>query len=802
MIKLFKRKRREVRLGMRYADEERTIYLSAEELVSAARRGISPSQAYDEDEPSVSEAPLPEGYSESDVVTLSTDFCVSDMNFRLSAAAYIKDGEVHIAAPVSDLREAKRREVAAQYRGEAFIAGAIFAEREKAVSVTLGVVYCAEGTKESETVRETVSREKLVSFFDKCKALLPEAGQAEIERVTVRLPSMKRLKFPYGKPRPGQDEFIRAAYRTIARGGVLYGAAPTGTGKTVSALFPAVRALGDGRVGKVFYLTPKTTTAEAARECLLRFSEAGASIRSIILVAKEKLCTHSHVCRESKRLCPTNRQNRIYEAAAALYEKKLVTAMPEDVRKVAEEFTVCPYELSLTYSELCDVVICDFNYLFDPQVYIRRYFTRGGSYAFLIDEAHNLGERAREMYSAEISLSELTYTEALSELSLLRKAAGEAGEIFERTLRALLRDEVRRDPDGKETGAYHSHTVPSELYEIFGKLSEIAEDELYESFRSRDDEANERTHFIREYLYRIKKFRDTLDRFDDGFEFFAFLDGSELRAKLFCLDTGAVIRKRLELGRSAVLFSGTLSPISYYKSVLGGDGASGVLSLDSPFAPEQLSVSVMHNITTRYSEREKSLPAVLKVIAATLSAKRGNYMIFSPSFAYSESLFKLFRTKYPKIKAILQKPHMTDAEKAEFLAEFSREDSSYLAAFCVTGGIYSEGIDLAGDKLIGAVIVGIGMPALSFEREAIAAYYEEKLEMGVQYAYLYPGMNRVLQAAGRVIRSEDDRGVIVLIDDRFDDPLYKKTAPSLWKGMQFLEDARELRERLDEFWLE
>ena len=298
----------------------------------------------------------------------------------------------------------------------------------------------------------------------------------------------------------------------------------------------------------------------------------------------------------------------------------------------------------------------------------------------------------------------------------------------------------------------------------------------------------------------IKKFHSALARFDESFELFAFIDGEELRAKLFCLDTGTVIRSRLELGRSAILFSGTLSPIEYYRSVLGGDGSSVILSLDSPFAKEQLSVSVMNTITTRYSEREDSLGAICKVIAATLSARRGNYMIFSPSFAYARTLCEAFTKKYPKIKIILQTPDMTSNEKQNFLAEFEKNDGTYLAAFCVMGGIYSEGIDLAGDKLIGAVIVGIGMPQLSFEREAIAAYYQEKLDSGTEYAYLYPGMNRVLQAAGRVIRTENDRGVIVLIDDRFNDPLYKKIMPSLWSGMQFLSTPHELRERLDSFW--
>ena len=786
---------------MRYCTEKKLIHIHAEELVSLARREISAVPVFDEDEPSARAEFLPEEYEGKELL-LSEDFSLSEINFRLTAKAYSpEDGEIHVIAPVSDLNEAKRREVAAQYRGEAFVAAALLSERTGDLKITLAVAWCVQSTREIEIVKEVVGREKLLAFLEKCKSRLITAGKAEIERVTKRLPSMKSLKFPYETVRPGQDEFIRAAYRTIARGGELYATAPTGTGKTVCALFPATRALGDARVDKVFYLTPKSTTAEAARECILRFCDMGASIRAVILIAKDKLCRRASVCRESKKLCPTNEKNRISEAASALFQENISVVTPDDIQTFAEKFTVCPYELSLTYSELCDIVVCDFNYLFDPQVYIRRYFTRGGSYALLIDEAHNLSERAREMYSAEISLSELL-CEPLSELSVLRRAADEAAGVFRDTLSALLRDEIRRDSNGKDTGAYHSRYVPNVFYGLFDKLCEIGEGELYESFRTKDDEAKERTRFIREYLFRVKKFRDAIARFDEKFEFFAFLEGEELRAKVFCLDTGGVIRERLDLAKSAVLFSGTLSPISYYKSVLGGDGASSTLSLDSPFAPEQLSVSVMHNITTRVSEREKSLPAIVRIIAATLSAKRGNYMIFSPSFAYSEALYGAFKKKYPKIRAILQRQHMSDKEKGEFLSEFSKEDSSYLAAFCVTGGIYSEGIDLAGDKLIGAVIVGIGMPALSFEREAIAAYYEEKLEMGTQYAYLYPGMNRVLQAAGRVIRTEDDRGVIVLIDDRFDDPLYKKIAPSLWRGMEFLEDAQDLRARLDEFWLD
>ena len=280
------------------------------------------------------------------------------------------------------------------------------------------------------------------------------------------------------------------------------------------------------------------------------------------------------------------------------------------------------------------------------------------------------------------------------------------------------------------------------------------------------------------------------------------MEGGSLRAKCYCIDPSKNIAKRLEKGSSATFFSGTLSPMYYYRAVLGDDRTSDMLEVASPFDPSQISVSIMDKISTRLSERDDTLGAVCRVIAATVSAKRGNYMIFSPSFAYSEALARIFRAKYPKIKVLEQRKNMSTEEKREFLAEFEKESNSYLIGFCVMGGIYSEGVDLAGDSLIGAVIVGIGIPALSYEREAISAYYNEKYEEGKQFAYIYPGMNRVLQAAGRVIRREDDKGVVVLIDDRFDDPIYKSVIPKLWEGMKFIADPKELRTELDEFWKE
>ncbi len=784
---------------MRYDNEKNTVYIDVTEAAEVSRRGASVHQPYDDEN---MHSPLSLGTGEA------LERCAEAEGISLTVhgkAVCDQDGKYRLAFSFTTAAEAKRKSAEELCRAEAFLLAALIMGAHGGDAVTFVTEKHIDASGEVISAEERITRDAAERFFAKCTEAIAKTGRIEIERVTKRLPSMKAVKFPYGHVRAGQGEFIRAAYRTLSRGGELFAEAPTGTGKTVSALFPAIRALGDGRCDKAFYLTPKATTARAAKECIELTCEGGAFIRAIILTAKDKICTHGGVCREKKSLCPTHSKNRITEAMLALADLCIPVVTDAEVRRVADEYTVCPYELSLTYSELCDVVICDFNYLFDPNVYIRRFFTRGGRYAFLIDEAHNLAERAREMYSAEIKLSDIgggMLRELLPSGAALGEAARGAAELFLNTVEPLLRDECRKDKDGVIHGAYHTRDLPSDFYDIFPALEAVAENELYGTFGARDDERDMRMTAIRDYLYKVKRFAAATARFDDGYELFLFRDGDDFTAKIFCLDTGSTIASRLALGSGSVLFSATLTPLAYYRSVLGGDRSSEMLTVDSPFDRDQLFVAIMNNITTRTSEREKSLSAVSSVIAATLSAKRGNYMIFAPSFAYAEALYAHFSKKYPKIRSIIQKPSMSAAERDEFLAEFSRADGKYLAAFCVMGGVFAEGVDLIGDKLIGAVVVGIGMPALSFEREAIAAYYQDRLDSGTEYAYLYPGMNRVLQAAGRVIRSETDRGVIVLVDDRFNDPLYKKIVPQLWHGMKFLPDARVLKEKLEEFWLD
>ncbi len=794
---------------MKYDIETKKISIGLQEFVTLARRSLSVIGTPDEDEPTLSEINdkrLKRIIGEHSKEKLYFEFSSAGYDFEMSPTLdSLEENKITVARTVASGLGKPNKEEAAQVRGEGFILGHILSEICSYRTVTLRYIYLSELSENYTVTEETVERKKLSAFFEKCLKTVEVYARPEIERVTERLPTLKALKFPYQNIREGQSIFVRTAYRTLSRGGTLYASAPTGTGKTVSALFPALRTLGDGRCDKAFYLTPKTTTADAARECLELFAKNGAKIKAVILSAKEKCCIGGNICRTARSLCKNSPSKRLTDAILSLYDKDLTVVTAGDVVTTAKEYEVCPYELELSYSELCDVIICDFNYLFDPTVYIRRYFTRGGRYAILVDEAHNLGERAREMFSAEITAEEIgavSENELLGKFSKVKKLASKAEAVFRDTLMPSVKDELHTTKDGVTLGAVSLSDIPLRLYTLFDELTNACDEELKSERMAKDEEKDARAKVLKDYYYKIKKFSDTLSRFDNAFSLMIFYKDGALRAKLFCLDTGPLIKRRLALGHGAVLFSATLSPLGYYRETLGGERSDEVIEVSSPFAPEQLSVSIMDKISTRYSERARTIPAVVRAVAATVSAKRGNYMVFTPSFEYNQALAEAFREKYPKLRVLTQTSDMSASEKADFLNEFKKESPSYLVGFCVMGGSFSEGVDLVGDSLIGAVVVGIGMPSLSYEREAIADYYQQKYEEGKQYAYIYPGMNRVFQAAGRVIRRENDRGVIVLIDDRFDDPIYKESLPKLWQGVRFIDDPKRLKEVIEEFWRE
>ena len=627
-----------------------------------------------------------------------------------------------------------------------------------------------------------------------------------IARQTEQLPTAATACFPYPELREGQEMMIRACYSAIRRGRRLFVEAPTGTGKTMSALYPAVRALGEGRIDKIFYLTAKASTRREAYLASGRLFENGVKLRAVVITAKEQVCQCAacSVGQTGRNLCnPVDCElaRGYYDRAERALLELLTTknGYPrQTILEAARKHRVCPYELSLDLSEACDIIICDYNYAFDPSVYFRRYFSaegRRGAYAFLVDEAHNLADRARDMYSATLRYSELVplrdATAAVDE-TLCRSVS--AAMMTVRRLRRLCRSDMVKDAEGNEQGFYMSRAPLEELnreLEIFRGVLEswCRKNRDHPLYGEVDGVAS-----------RVRRYLAVNEFFDKGFLCYVEVSGGDVTVKTYCLDPSPTMDALLERASATVLFSATLTPPEYFCDVLGGQKKAESLSLPSPFDPANLCVAVADYISTRMEDRAKNNARFASIIAATVSARPGNYIAYFPSYACLEGVLQVFSRKYPKVEVVAQKKGMGIREKEEFLSAFKDDAGHLRVGFCVLGGAFSEGVDLPGSRLIGSVIFGVGLPGLSNERNIIQEYFDNTVGQGYDYAYTYPGMNHVLQAVGRVIRREGDRGVAVLVDDRYALPKYRALFPKHWEGIQYAGNARALAEITRRFW--
>ena len=629
------------------------------------------------------------------------------------------------------------------------------------------------------------------------------------ERQTILLPSVGTGRFPYETVREAQDIMLRECYRDIKQGKRLFIQAPTGVGKTVSALYPAVRVLGEGHFDRIFYLTAKTATAREAYRAAADIFRAGSHLRTIVLTSREQLCPNAAAKADpagvsrhcNPKDCPLARgfYDRCAAAVCDLIAKQ--SGFPRTtIAKIAEQYGLCPYEFQLELSEFCDIIICDYNYVFDPMVYLRRYFESDaraeGRFVFLIDEAHNLGDRASAMYSAELSVESVeTLCRALladspSERDDLKPFVDLIGLL--RGMKSLCRDTLTKEEDGTEQGYYLNRSAFPHLDETVHACRECAEKWL----RTHAGTGPE-TELIC-LISRLRRFETVLQYFDAHFLTFVTVRGGDLSVRLICLDPSEILSEKLSLAKSCVLFSATLTPLDYFADILGGGKGAVKVALPSPYDSENLCVAAV-SVSTRFEEREKSVKRLAAIIAATVSAKAGNYIVYFPSYDYMEKVQKAFSEKYAKVPTVVQTKGMSAEQREAFLDAF-RDDGRLRVGFCVLGGSFSEGVDLPGGRLIGAIVVGVGLPGLSDERNILRDYYESTRESGYDYAYTYPGMNRVLQAAGRVIRSETDRGVIVLADDRWKEPRYKELIPEHWNGIRYATNAIELANIAADFW--
>ena len=652
------------------------------------------------------------------------------------------------------------------------------------------LTYCNIETENIKYFREELTGEELTDWFD---TLIKEyAKWAVWERrwKKLRNASAKELQFPFSY-REGQRDFTAGVYRSILREKKLFAMAPTGVGKTISTVFPSVKAVGEGLTEKLFYLTAKTIVRTVAEETFSLLADYGLMFKTVTITAKEKICIlEKPEC--NPFTCPRAKGHfdRVNDALFdMLTNEKNITR--ELIEAYAEKHTVCPFEFCLDLTLWADAVICDYNYVFDPTVALKRFFAGEGknNYVFLVDEAHNLPERAREMYSATLWKEEF-----LNVKRMLGKQLPKLARRLEACNKELLR--LKR-----ESESFTEYTEFGNLAMCLTRLMTECEEYLKDDKRP----GNERDAVLNLY-FEARHFLAMYDFADTDYRFYtSYGEDGSFYARVQCMQPARALGEQLKKGKSAVFFSATLLPVRYYMEELGGGEEDYAIYVPSPFRKEQRLVMVGCDVNFRYANRgrrmyEKAADYILKFTGA----KQGNYFVFFSSYRMLQDVAAVLEEQREETGICLhrQKNNMTEPEREAFLAEFTEKSEGTHIGLCVLGGIFGEGIDLKGERLIGAVIVGTGLPLVCEERELFRRYYEESEDGrrdGFSCAYLYPGMNKVQQAAGRVIRTMEDKGAILLLDDRFTGTQYASLFPKEWYPYETV-TLSSIEEPLSKFW--
>ena len=661
----------------------------------------------------------------------------------------------------------------------------IYAVQNSLKCIDVQMTYCQMETEEIRRFCQEFEFQELQTWFQDLVTQYEKWAKFEIEWRNVRNDSIRQIEFPFPY-REGQRDLVVSVYRTILRKKKLFIQAPTGVGKTMATVFPAVRAVGEGLGEKIFYLTAKTITRTVAEQAFSLLKEKGLLYKTITLTAKEKIC----FCEEAEcnpDACPYAKGHfdRVNDAVF-----DLITHSGDWSREVLEEqakkHMVCPFEMSLDVSNWADAVICDYNYAFDPQAHLKRFFSESGKgeYLFLIDEAHNLVERGREMYSASLYKEDLLEVRKLvkAEDPKLAKGLSECNQQFL---------ELKRECEHYQILKSVSH-IALKLMNVLSKLEDYLEE-------CKDAEKKKR---VLDFYFAVRSFLNIHDIMDENYVIFSeMMEDGRFQIKLFCVNPAVNLQNYLEQGNSTIFFSATLLPVHYYKKLLSVEKDDYAVYAHSSFPQENKFLFIGTDVSTRYTRRgESTYQRFARYIAVMAEQKKGNYMAFFPSYRFLEEVHTCFLECVDhEVDSICQVSYMDEEQREEFLEEFEQEREKSLVAFCVMGGIFSEGIDLTDDKLIGAVIAGTGLPQVCTEREILKQYFNAADMDGFDYAYLYPGMNKVLQSAGRVIRTESDRGVILLLDDRFRAMRDREVFPREWQQYQ-LGSVKNLEQEIRTFW--
>lgn len=659
------------------------------------------------------------------------------------------------------------------HKAQAMCYAYFYASQKKISKIEVQMTYCHLETEEIKRFREEFSFSYLKKWFEDLLSEYYKWANFQYQRRIERRSSMEGLEFPYPY-RKGQKELVSGVYHTMRTEKQLFIQAPTGIGKTMAAIFPAVRAVGEGHGDKIFYLTAKTITRTVAEEAFSILKEKGLSYKTISITAKEKLCLCEETdCNPEKCPYAEGHFDRVNAAVFEILNEK-DTYLREDLLEQAEKHRVCPYEMCLDISSWVDAVICDYNYVFDPNVYLRRFFGDGvkGDYLFLIDEAHNLVERGRKMYSAVLCKEDFLET-----AKIVKEHSAKLYKILKKCNRLML--EYKRECE-ECTVMENIAGLSLQLLNLLGEMENFLEKEHEEKVQKA----------VLEFSFSVRHFLNMYDIADENYVIYSHYDEEQrFLITLYCVNPKKNLQECLNKGRGTVFFSGTFLPLPYYRSLFSERRDDYAICASSPFLRENLKLLVACDVSSKYTRRGVSeYEKMAEYIYELAAGKQGNYMVFFPSYRMLEDIYEIFRNKTEErqfeVSCILQSSNMTEQEREEFLEAFQEDSAKTLIGFCVMGGIFSEGIDLTGERLIGAAIVGTGLPQVGCEREILKNYYDEKAQNGFAYAYRYPGMNKVLQAAGRVIRTKEDRGVVLLLDERFLQREYLELFPQEWQSYE------------------
>ncbi len=716
-------------------------------------------------------------------------------------------------------------------------------------NIGVQLTYFQLETEETKEFNRIYSLKELENFFEEVISKYLFWADYSFTWREKRNNSIDLLQFPFSSYRKGQRQLAISVYKTIVDKRKIYIQAPTGIGKTISTIFPAIKAMEKKNHEKIFYLTAKTVTRQVVEENLQLLYKQDLEFKAVTLTAKDKICFQEESdCNPD--ICPfaSGYYDRINEAIEAiLAEENLISR--EKIEKYAKDYKVCPFEYSLDIALWVDMVICDYNYVFDPRVGLKRFFADdGGNYIFLIDEAHNLIDRARDMYSAELNLDNLLELKEVfsTNRNLINK--GKKGKIFNQFLAYLdklivLMDSYMEQLSGRES--YVQKEEPLEYQAILNGFISKAEELLtlnkkedgaqissktivkkdkdYNYYDINSYSINDMVELLLNEYFNVLFFMKIMEVYDENFIVY-YQQGEGLlnnanhymstdknisnqvltnfKIKLFCLDPKQQLQAILKKGKAAIFFSATLTPLGYHRQILGGSNEDYLLDLMSPFDTNNLCLLMAPNISTKYSRRANGYTNIADYIAAISKRKEGNYLVFFPSYAYMSEVYEVFIRKYPDYKTIIQSRDMTEKERYTYLENFHSSSTKAIIGFAVLGGIFSEGVDLKGDKLLGSIVVGVAHPKICLERDLIKGFFQKRDGTGYEFAYLYPGINKVLQAAGRTIRTETDRGIILLIGERFLTTRYQKMLPGWWnENKKIILSTTDINKELLHFWI-